>query len=141
MGFRRRKKLHGVTRTTFVFVCDWSLNTPHGVSAKESPPNSLHYEITIATSGACAITPKGLSWGWLSIILGGVALVVYFVGGAAYNAKVRAAPEAEPEPERRRRGVQRRDTRRAALSDHPAASRLTGPATYLSRCAARRACR
>lgn len=74
---------------TYFFQCDPGAVKPRGVSAVETPPGSLHYNITIAAAGGCVITPKPLSLGWLSIILTGVVAVAYFGGGSAYNAKVR----------------------------------------------------
>lgn len=71
---------------TMVFQCNWHLDHPQGVSATEDPP--LTYEVVIATSGACALAPGPLSWGWITLILFLVVVVVYFGGGGLYNYKV-----------------------------------------------------
>ena len=60
-----------------------------GKGAKETPAGSLHYEIEIGAAAACAIGPKPLSWGWLTIILFGVTLLLYFGGGTGYNMRYR----------------------------------------------------
>jgi len=72
---------------TMVFQCNWHLDHPQGVSATEDPP--LTYEVVIATSGACALAPGPLSWGWITLILFLVVVVVYFGGGGLYNYKYR----------------------------------------------------
>jgi len=77
----------GPRSATVVFKCSGD-GSPRGVSAVESPP--LHYTITIAASAACANTCANcLSWGWWSIILGGVSMILYVGGGIAYNVRVR----------------------------------------------------
>ena len=65
--------------------------SPVGVSGVETPPGSLQYVITIEAAAACPVCLEGcpLSWGWLSIIFGGVAVAVYFGGGLAYNIRVK----------------------------------------------------
>jgi len=77
----------GSRSMTMVFQCDWSVNSPQKGAAVESP--ALHYKVTVITSGACVLAPGPLSWGWITLILLLVALVVYCVGGGVYNYKYR----------------------------------------------------
>jgi hypothetical protein len=76
--------------STLRLMCEPSAIVPRGVSAIQVNPSSLeHYVITVAAADACVVRPKPMSWGWLTIIIGGSSLVVYAIGGAIINAKVR----------------------------------------------------
>ena len=76
-------------QVTIFLDCEPGTFPARGVSAAETPPGSLKYVIHVAAWDACVVQPKPLSWGWLTIILSSVAVVVYFGGGSAYNAKYR----------------------------------------------------
>ena len=90
----------GGRSATISFLCSGNGGIQAAGPVVEHPPT--HYLINVSSAAACAITPQPLSWGWLTIILSGVTLVVYLGGGIAYNHKVRTA---HPRPQRAQRRV------------------------------------